>query len=286
MDLEVPIAPFISVDDLAALEAPVILADVRWYPDGRSGHAAYEEGHLPGAVFVDFDRWMTGPATAQGGRNPLSDPEVFSRGMAQSGIADASTVVAYDDLGGIIAARLVWMLRVTGRRAALLDGGLAAFDGALSLDEPRPKPAVFSVRPWPAAALAEVEDLFAPGVLPVDARHRDRFEGERQDAALDPRAGHIPGAVNVPCRENLGVGGRLLPAARVLANFALAGIRSAESVVAYCGSGVSACHNLLAMEHVGLGRGRLYVGGWSAYGADESQPVETGAAQPGRIRLK
>ncbi|MFF9818097.1 sulfurtransferase [Streptomyces sp. NPDC014006] len=119
-----------------------------------------------------------------------------------------------------------------------------------------------------------MEDLTDPDVLPVDARNRDRFEG-RQDP-VDPRPGHVPGAVNAPCRENLDAQGRLLPPDRIRANFAAAGVHHAGNVASYCGSGVTACHNLLTLEHTGLGRGRLFVGGWSAYARDDTRPVETG----------
>jgi thiosulfate/3-mercaptopyruvate sulfurtransferase len=276
MDIEPVVPPFVGVDALGGLDrgGPMVLADARWYLDGSSGRTAYEQGHLPGAVFVDLDRWLSGPATTEGGRNPLPAPEIFSEGMASLGIGDGDTVVAYDDAGGVIAARLVWMLRATGRRAAVLDGGLAAYRGELTTQEPRRPRARFSVRAWPEGDLARVDELADPGVLPVDARNRDRFEG-RQDP-IDPRPGHVPGAVNVPCRENLDAEGRLLPLDRVRANFTTAGVHSAGNVVAYCGSGVTACHNLLTLEHTGLGRGRLFVGGWSAYGRDDTRPTETG----------
>ena len=122
------IAPVIDVDWLRGHRGEVVLADVRWYLDGRSGEAAYRAGHLPGAVFVDLDQTLSGTPSAAGGRHPLPDPEVFATGMARLGIGDHDRVVAYDDAGGVIAARLVWMLRVTGREAALLDGGIAAWE--------------------------------------------------------------------------------------------------------------------------------------------------------------
>ncbi len=119
----------------------IVVADVRWYLDGRSGRDAYAGGHLPGAVFVDLDAVLAGPATRAGGRHPLPDPEVFARGMAGLGIGDGDTVVAYDDDGGVMAARLVWMLRATGHDAALLDGGIAAWDGLLETETPPRPPA-------------------------------------------------------------------------------------------------------------------------------------------------
>src|SRR5215210_9137855 len=124
------ILPVVDADWLAGHCDEVVVADVRWYLDGSSGRAAYDAGHLPGAVFVDLEAWLAAPASPEAGRHPLPDPDVFARGMGELGIGDGDTVVAYDDQGGVIAARLVWMLRVTGRDAALLDGGIGAYDGA------------------------------------------------------------------------------------------------------------------------------------------------------------
>ncbi|MGW5349863.1 sulfurtransferase [Streptomyces sp. NPDC004031] len=282
------VPPFVRVEELDALPGRVVLADVRWYLDGRSGRAAYETGHLPGAVFVDLDRWLTGPATPEGGRNPLPSPGVFSRGMRALGIGDEDVVVAYDDQGGVIAARLVWMLRTTGRRAAVLDGGLAAYldarPGSLTPYEPAPAEAVFTERPWPADVLVDADGVTGRDVVAVDARNRDRFLGEQDP--VDPRPGHVPGARSVPCRENLDDRGRLLPPRQIRDRFAAAGIDqdTAPLVASYCGSGVTACHNLLTMEHTGIGRGRLFVGGWSAYSRDPSRSVETGPVQTGPAR--
>jgi thiosulfate/3-mercaptopyruvate sulfurtransferase len=257
-----------------------MLADVRWYLDGRSGRAAYDAGHLPGAVFVDLDRWLAGHGDPAQGRHPLPDPEVFADGMSRLGIGDDATVVAYDDAGGVIAARLVWMLRVTGQDAALLDGGLSAYDGPLSTEPVQREPAVFTSRRWPAdrlADLADVTDLHGVagrGVTVIDARNRDRYRGDHEP--VDPRPGHVPGAVNLPCRENLDPSGRFLPVAQLRDTLRAAGVVEGADVVSYCGSGVTACHNLLAIEHAGLGQGRLYPGSWSQYSRVEDAPVATG----------
>src|SRR5215210_9265599 len=125
------LGPVVDAAWTAAHRAEVVLADVRWYLDGSSGRGAYESGHLPGAVFVDLDAWLAAPASPEAGRHPPPDPEVFARGMGKLGIGDGDAVVAYDDQGGVIAARLVWILRATGRAAALLDGGLASWDRPL-----------------------------------------------------------------------------------------------------------------------------------------------------------
>ncbi|TFV56666.1 sulfurtransferase [Geodermatophilus sp. DF01-2] len=259
---------------LRAFRADVVLADVRWYLDGRSGRAAYDAGHLPGAVFVDLDRWLAAPADPAQGRHPLPDPEVFAEGMASLGIGDGDSVVAYDDAGGAVAARLVWMLRVTGHEAALLDGGLAAWDGPLEQAAPDPAPAVFPPRPWPAERLAGAEDAVDPGAVVLDARDPDRYRGDREP--VDPRAGHVPGAVNVPYRATLDAADRLLPPDELRRTFAAAGVTADSDVVSYCGSGVTACLDLLALELAGFPPGRLYPGSWSQYSADPDRPVAVG----------
>ncbi|MFI5492525.1 sulfurtransferase [Actinoplanes sp. NPDC051859] len=251
----------------------VVLADVRWYLDGRSGRAAYEQGHLPGAVFIDLDRWLAGPASPAAGRHPLPDPEVFAEGMAAAGIGDDDTVIGYDDAGGAIAARLVWLLRVTGREAALLDGGLSAYGGKLVSGSESRTRAVFTARPWPGDRLADLTEVTSGAAVLLDARDGARFRGEVEP--VDPRAGHIPGARSLPSRENIGGAGRFLPVAELRERFAAVGVREGSDVVSYCGSGVTACHNLLALEHAGLGAGRLYPGSWSQYSATD-RPAATG----------
>lgn len=257
----------------------VLLADVRWYLDGRSGLSAYRQGHLPGAVFIDLDRWLSGEGSPERGRHPLPDPEDFARGMASLGIADASTVVAYDDVGGVIAARLVWMLRATGHDAALLDGGLGAYHGPLERVSPSSPPAVFTSRPWPRERLADIDDASDPANTVLDARTRERYRGEHDP--IDPRSGHIPGARNLPCRENLDDDGKFLLAEQLRHRFQSVGVINGASVISYCGSGVTACHNLLALELAGLGYGRLYPGSWSQYSHVRDRAVETGDPQTG-----
>ncbi|GAA2573646.1 sulfurtransferase [Winogradskya consettensis] len=251
----------------------VVLADVRWYLDGRSGREAYVKGHLPGAVFIDLDRWLAAHGSPAEGRHPLPDPAVFAQGMAAAGIGDQDTVIAYDDAGGVIAARLVWMLRVTGHDAALLDGGLSAYKGSLVTGPPTRSPADFAPRPWPQERIATLEEAAAgPGVV-LDARDGARFRGEVEP--VDPRPGHIPGARNLACRENLDGSGRFLPVERLRERFAEVGVEKGSDVISYCGSGVTACHNLIALEHAGLGAGRLYPGSWSQYSATD-RPAATG----------
>lgn len=270
--------PVVDVAWLVAHADSVVVADVRWYLDGRSGVAAFRSAHIPGAVFVDLERWLSGAGSPAAGRHPLPDPAVFAEGMCRAGISEGATVIAYDDAGGVIAARLVWMLRVTGHAAALLDGGIGAWTAALEPGESQPEPAVFRARPWPQDRLASIEEVAARVALVLDARGRDRYRGEGE--TVDPRAGHIPGAVSLPCRENLDRGGRFLPVPELRGRFEALGITGTTPVISTCGSGVTACHNLLALELVGLGSGRLFPGSWSQWSSDPSRPVAVGD-QPG-----
>jgi thiosulfate/3-mercaptopyruvate sulfurtransferase len=265
--------PFVDAAWLAAHRDEVVLADVRWYLDGRSGRAAFEAGHLPGAVFVDLERGLAAPADPARGRHPLPEPEVFAAEMSRAGIGDESTVVAYDDAGGVVAARLVWMLRATGHDAALLDGVLGTTGEALESGADAPVPARLTPRPWPAERLAGINDLHRDGRVLVDARDRDRFTGASEP--VDPRPGRIPGARNLPAREMLGPSGRLLPHDRLRAQLRDAGIDDAEDVVASCGSGVTACHTLLVLEALGRPSARLFPGSYSQWSRSE-RPVETG----------
>lgn len=248
-----------------------MIADVRYYLDGRSAADAYAGGHIPGAVRVDMDSVLANPASPEEGRHPLPDPERFAAGLSAVGIGDDSTVIAYDDAGGAMAARLVWLLRMLGHDAALLDGGLGAWDDELSTDEPSPTPADFTPRPWPEDALATIDDA-ASGPLVIDARAPERFHG--QSEPIDPRPGHIPGAHSFPLTGNLRADGRFLSPEDLRVRFAP--IHDADEVISYCGSGVTACHNLIALEYAGLGRGRLYPGSWSQWSATD-RPAATSA---------
>lgn len=249
----------------------LVIADVRWYLDGRSGAQAFELGHLPGAVYVDLDKDLAGPSKKGTGRHPLPKPADFAAAMSRLGISRKSRVIAYDDAGGVMAARLVWMLRALGVRAALLDGGITAWNGAWeSGPADEPKPATFEPGRWPAKLLAQLDELGEAKVI-LDARPADRYAGEAPD--LDARSGHIPGAVNVPCRENVDDRGLLLDKERLRERFAGAGVTPKRvargKVVSSCGSGVTACHNLLVMEQLGFGAARLYPGSWSQYAATD-----------------
>ncbi|MCU1438105.1 MAG: tst [Naasia sp.] len=264
--------PVVSADWLHEHRNAVVIADCRWYLDGRSGRAAYESGHLPGSVFVELDTALAGPGDAAAGRHPLPPPESFAAAMSELGIGDEDTVVAYDDEGGVVAARLVWMLRSLGTEAAFLDGGIAAWPEPLDREPVRREPASFAPRPWPGHLLASADDLGGDAVI-VDARNRDRYRGDFEP--MEQVAGHVPGAINVPCRENLGADGRLLDRDELRRRFTAAGVAPGDDVVSYCGSGVTAAHNLLILELTGFGRGRLYPGSWSQY-SRLARPVATG----------
>ena len=267
--------PFVDAAWVRSRVGQVVLADVRWYLDGRSGRAVYDIGHLPGAVFVDLDEALSGSPSPAAGRHPLPTPEAFAAALARVGVADDDTVVAYDDAGGTVAARLVWLLRATGRSAAVLDGGIAAWDGPLDRQSSTRPPARRTPVPWPAELLASIDDAADPVQVVVDARERPRYLGLEEP--VDPRAGHIPGARSLPAREHLDAGGRLLPRAELRRRLTGVGITDPGTpVVSYCGSGVTACHTLLVLEHAGLGRGRLYPGSWSQWSSDPARPTATG----------
>lgn len=262
--------PFVDAAWLAAHRDEVTVCHVVWDPE--RGRGAYDDGHVPGAVLVDLDTDLAAPPSVGGGRHPLPSPRAFAATLARLGIGDDTRVVAHDDGVGGIAARLVWMLRATGRAAALLDGGLAAWDGPLSPEPVRPEPAAPSVVPWPGELLVDDDGAAAAAVL-VDARDAARFRGE--SAGPDVRAGHVPGAVNLPFADNVDEHGRLLPVEVLRERYAPL-VVDGDVPTVHCGSGVTACHDLLVLEHLGLGRGRLYPGSWSAWAADPSRPVATG----------
>jgi len=277
------IPPIVSVEWLVN-EAPhddLVICDVRWYLDGRPGLAAFELGHLPGAIFVDLDSDLSDhsqPATA--GRHPFPAPEHFGAAMSRLGIGDATAVVAYDDLGGANAARLVVMLRMLGHRAALLDGGLAAWDGPLESGPGTERaPAVFTVQPWPEDRFASADEVAALAADPsrgvvLDARAANRYRGETEP--VDPKAGHVPGARNAPWQDNLEPDtGRFKSPAELRAQYEAVGAGAGE-VACYCGSGVSACADVLGIEHAGLPVPRLFAASWSGWSNDPDRPVATG----------
>lgn len=263
--------PLVSADWLAEHLGRVRLLDVRWYLDGRSGRAAYREGHLPGAVWLDVDSELSGWASPAAGRHPLPTAEQFAAVLGRVGIAEGTPVVAYDDAGGSNAARLWWMLHVLGEPAAVLDGGLPGWPHALETTLPDVAPVVRTPRPWPADRFVGADDVAATEAVIYDARTAERYA--HGDPAIDPRPGHIPGAVSAPWAANLAEDGRLRPPEDLRRLYAAGAERGA---IAYCGSGVTACLDLLAMEAAGITGTALYAGSWSQWGSDPSRPAEIG----------
>jgi thiosulfate/3-mercaptopyruvate sulfurtransferase len=269
--------------DLLVLDCSFDLADP------AAGRRAFAAGHIPGALYVSLDDTLSAAKTGRNGRHPLPERAVFAQAMAALGLNAGTQVVAYDNAGSMYAARLWWMLRWAGHAAvSVLDGGLGAWkadNGAIETAVPAGRTSgTFRLRDSlvPSVTYADVLANIASGErLVVDARAPDRFRGENE--TLDPVGGHIPGAVNRLFRNNLAPDGRFKPAAELHAEFtALLGGRAPSTLINQCGSGVTACHNLLAMEVAGLTGAALYPGSWSEWCAQPGAPVATAdAAAPG-----
>ena len=265
----------ITADELRERLAAVVLLDVRWALGRADGHQRYLGGHLPRAVYVDLDTELAAPPTAADGRHPLPQPARLQAAIRRWGVRAESTVVAYDDNANLAAARAWWLLRWAGHREAyLLDGGLQAWTaggGGLSTDDVRPAPGDAVVRPGQMPTLTADEAAACP--LLLDARAPERFRGEVEP--VDPVAGHIPGAVNAPTGDNLDDRGRFRPPGELRRRFEALGVSPGAQVGVYCGSGVTAAHEVAALEHAGL-PAALYAGSWSQWSNDPSRPVATG----------
>ena len=275
--------------ELAGRTPPVVL-DVRWRLGGPPGIDSYYEGHLPGAVFVDLDTDLSGPP-GSGGRHPLPTAADFEAAMRRLGVRSEYPVVVYDDGDSTIAARAWWTLRYFGHdQVRVLDGGFRAWAAAgqpVTVDDPDVAPGDFTATPGqlPVLDAAGAAALARSGVL-LDARAGERYRGEVEP--VDPAAGHIPGAVSAPTAANVGPDGRFLPPDQLRRRFEERGVSAGPSgrpgvlaldVGAYCGSGVTAAHEVLALDLAGV-PASLYVGSWSGWTADPSRPVATGA-EPG-----
>jgi len=276
-------------DELAAADPPVLI-DVRWRLGGPPGIDSYRAGHLPAAVYVDLDTQLAGPA-GDGGRHPLPDQEVFESAMRAAGVRDDHPVVVYDDADATIAARAWWLLRYHGHRfVRVLDGGLRAWAAAglpVSVAEAGSAPGNFSARPGQLPLLdAGGAAMVAQSGTLLDARAPARYRGETEP--VDKVAGHIPGALSAPTAENVTADGLFRPVGELRSRFSNLGIPAglngheptanadgAHPVGVYCGSGVTAAHEVLALELVGI-PAALYVGSWSGWIADPARPVVAG----------
>jgi thiosulfate/3-mercaptopyruvate sulfurtransferase len=273
--------PVVGVDWLMQQATPasgssdtVVVVHVGTTMSGHDPHQAYLDGHLPDARYVSLDDDLAGQPAPILGRHPLPSTQSFHDVLCRMGIGPDDAVVAYDDRNGAFAARLVWMLRVLGQPAALLDGGLDAWVGPLASE-----PVEFDVidrpaLPWPADAVADadaVAEHVSNGGVVIDSREAVRYAGELEP--IDAVAGHVPGATNLPFGDNL-IDGRWRNAAELRDRFESL-IDDSQAIV-YCGSGVTACHNALAVEAAGLPRPRVYVGSWSGWSTDPDRPIATG----------
>lgn len=281
MDWEALVSP---ADLAAALGRPeLVVVDCRFdLQHPQAGRQVYAEEHLPGAVYADIETDLSAMPGPVDGRHPLPEPTTLAARFGAWGIGDDTQVVAYDDAGGAWAARLWWLLRWLGHaRAAVLDGGLPAWvaeDRALTSAVPEPSARTFTPR-LDAGLVIDAQalerELARDECLLVDVRAGARFRGEQEP--IDPVAGHIPGAVNRPFADNLDPSGRFLPPSQLAGSLrALCDGVAPERLVAMCGSGVTACHLLLAMAYAGLPPGRLYAGSWSEWIRDPRRAVATG----------
>lgn len=280
-----PLIDAAALQRLLAQPAGLVILDCSFdLFDAQAGERSYSAGHLPGAVYAHLDRDLSAPKSprgpVEGGRHPLPERAVWAQRLSQWGIGPQTPVVAYDEQGGCYAARAWWMLRWVGHTAvAVLDGGKAAWvaaGGTLSTEVPLVSPLPTSY-PLAAAGMPTVD---AAGLLQrlgrvnlIDARAGERYRGETEP--LDTRAGHIPGAVNRFFKDNLLPDGRFKPVSQLQAEWRPL-LQGGGEVVHQCGSGVTACHNLLALAHAGFGEGTLYPGSWSEWSADPQRPTALG----------
>jgi len=281
------ISALIDASALATLlrqpAADVLVVDCRYsLADAAAGQQAYTEGHIPGAVYADLGELLSGPVTGMNGRHPLPDPQAFADGLASLGAGNDTTIVAYDAQDSMFAARLWWLLRWIGHEnVSVLNGGLAAWTAAggnLTVEVPAHPRGNLGLRQraMPTVTFADVlANVETRQRQLIDARSPDRYRGENE--TIDPTGGHIPGALNRWFKDNLDADGRFKPAARLNEEFkSLLGDTPAQQVVHQCGSGVTACHNLLAMEIAGMKGATLYPGSWSEWCRQRDVPIARG----------
>ncbi|MER7564564.1 sulfurtransferase [Streptomyces sp. NPDC097941] len=265
--------------ELLASDTPPVLLDVRWALGDPHGRAHHAEGHIPGAVYVDLDTELASAPSPEGGRHPLPAIEDLQEAARRWGIRQDQPVVVYDDSGNTAAARAWWLLRYAGlSRVTLLDGALGAWRAAgLPLEPgpptgPPPGDVVLRAGALPVVDADGAAELAVSGLL-LDARAGERYRGEVEP--VDPRAGHIPGAVSAPTGENLAADGTFLPAEELRKRFEERGAGAADRIGVYCGSGVTAAHQIAALEIAGF-EAALFPGSWSAWSADPGRPAATG----------
>jgi thiosulfate/3-mercaptopyruvate sulfurtransferase len=274
--------PLITANQLEELfnsGGNILLCDCRFdLADPSAGKKAYAEGHIPGAIYVNLDQDLSGKKTGGNGRHPLPSPAAWASTKTRLGIDHNTLVVAYDKQGSVYASRLWWMLKATGHaQVRVLDGGLDAWNGPIGTIPRQPTPLTQPLEAMPYVGLVTVdavlENLQSKKRLVVDARANDRFHG--QNETLDPVGGHIPGAVNHFFKDNLSATLFKSPEQLYKEFVDFLGPIKGSEVIHQCGSGVTACHNLLAMEIAGLKGSHLYAGSWSEWCADPSRPIET-----------
>jgi thiosulfate/3-mercaptopyruvate sulfurtransferase len=264
--------------ELASADPPTVL-DVRWRLGGPPGRVDYAVGHVPGAVFVDLDADLCGPPGA-GGRHPLPDPAALQRALRTAGVRENHPVVVYDSGDGLAASRAWWTLRWAGHRPVrVLAGGFPAWPAAgqpVSTAAPSPPPGDVTVRPGalPVLDARQAADLAAGEGVLIDVRAGERYRGEAEP--IDPVAGHVPGAVNLPIGEQVGPDGRFRDDLRDRFAGVGVGVEAGRPVGAYCGSGVAAAQAVFALHLVGRPDAALYVGSWSHWVTDPDRPVATG----------
>lgn len=262
--------------DAMLSSTPPVVLDVRWQLGDPDGRVHYRAGHLPGAVYVDLDAELAAAPSAQRGRHPLPEVGDLQAAARRWGIDDGVGVVVYDAIGNLAAARAWWLLRWSGiADVRLLDGGLGAWTSAgfrVSQGDTQPRPGTVTLTSGqlPTVDIDQIESFTGPL---LDARAVERYRGEWEP--IDPRAGHIPGAVSAPTASNLSADGTFLSAAELRERFATLGIRDDDHPIVYCGSGVNAAHQIAALALAGID-GALFAGSWSQWSSDPARPVATG----------
>jgi len=274
-----PIITANQLEELINEGSDVLICDCRFdLTNANAGYEMYKTAHITGAIYVNVDKDLSGPKTGKNGRHPLPSPEAWAKTRQRLGIANHTHVVAYDSHGGTFASRLWWMLRSIGHASVqVLDGGLDAWNGSIGHTGREPTPLASMPEVYPYQGVVTIDEMEQnvkadARKMVIDARTADRFRGENE--TLDPVGGHIPGATNRCFKENL-VSGKFKSPEQLYKEFVLLiGQQKPGTIIHSCGSGVSACHNLLAMEAAGLSGSRLHVGSWSEWCSDPNRPIE------------